>query len=136
MPNVVALNAQNTKSADGKSFTGNAKKFPISESIANVIRRLWPKKTAQHVSFVTGCDERTVKFWLAGETRMSVESVSKLLATDDGFEILAAIMGEAKPQWWVAVQMAQELRRSRSELKRQERRREALRAQYSLLDDQ
>ena len=136
MTNVVALNSENSKSSAGKSFTGRARTFPISEAVANVIKGLWPKKTAQHVSYVTGCDERTVKFWLAGETRMSVESVAALLRTDEGFSILSAIMGDCKAPWWLAAKTAQEIRTSRIALKREQKRHENLRAQLSLLDEQ
>lgn len=132
MANVVALNGQNAKSASGKSFTGRAKTFPISEAIANAIKGLWPRKTAQHVSFVTGCDERTVKFWLAGETRMSVESVSKLLATDDGFAILTAIMGDAEPEWWELAKLSHRTSQNNKAIRKAERETARLRAQIEM----
>lgn len=79
-------------------------------------------------------DERTVKFWLAGETRMSVESIGALLRTEEGYAILEAIMANSRANWWLATQTAQELRKSRQALKVQEQRVASLRAQMSLLD--
>lgn len=135
MTNVVALNAENTKPAAGKSFTGNANRSPILLRLADAIRVCWPRKTAQCVSHLTNTDERTVKFWLAGETRMSVESVGALLRSSEGFAILTAIMGDAKPKWWLAAQSAQEIRTSRIAVKREQERIDRARAQLSLLDE-
>lgn len=135
MSNSIAQQSQNAKSGAGKSFTGNAKSFPTLLRVASAINALWPKKTAQYVAHLTNCDERTVKFWLAGETRMSVEAVGRLLDTDEGFEILTAIMGDSKRAWWQAMQIAQQLRTSKANLKREEKRTAALRAQLSLIEE-
>jgi hypothetical protein len=136
MANVVALNTANAKSGTGKSFTRNAKSFAISVPLISAIKQLWPRKTSQIVSHLTGCDERTVKFWLAGETRMSVESVSALLRTEEGFEILSAIMGDQKPKWWVAMKAAMNVRRSREALEREKRRHAELQHELALMTEQ
>lgn len=127
---------ENAKSATGKSFTKNERCFTISSRVVSAINTLWPKKAAQYVSHLTGCDERTVKFWLAGETRMSVESIGALLDTDEGFKILAAIMGDSTRQWWIAAQIAQDIRTSKVAIKREQRRTDALRAQLSMIEDE
>lgn len=125
---------QNAKMGGENSFTKSAKPLPVLAQIVNAIRGAWPRKTAAHVAHFTGMDERTVKFWLAGETRMSVESIGALLRTEEGYPILEAIMADSRANWWLATQTAQQLRQSRRELKTQEDRVARLRSQLSLLD--
>lgn len=115
-------------------FPGSAKSFPLLTKISNAIRAAWPRKTAAHVAHLTGAEERTVKFWLAGETRMSVDAIVALLRTEDGYAILEAIMTDSNVRWWVALRTAHEIRKSRIALKAEEARHERLRAQLSLLD--
>lgn len=117
-----------------KSCTKSAINLPVLAKIINAIRASWPRKTAAHVAHFTGMEERTVKFWLAGETRMSVESIGALLRTEEGYAILEAIMADSDAAWWLATQTAQELRKSRKTLKAEQARHDRLRAQLSLLD--
>lgn len=139
MSPVISINAKSSKSAGEASFAKSEERFGLFEKIVSVIRRAWPKKTAAHVSFLTGVSERAVQFWLAGETRMTLEHVAALLKTEEGYAILAAIMGSAKPEWWLDTMTAAELRASRK-IQRAEQRRTArlreLRSQRELLEDQ
>lgn len=136
-PSQMEARMPNAQSSD--DFSKNEAGFVLFEKIVNIIKAAWPRKTAAHVSYVTGVSERAVQFWLAGETRMKVEHVVALLKTDEGYSILQAIMGDAKPAWWVDTMMAAELRVSRkiqrAEARRTERLRN-LRAQRELLEDQ
>lgn len=134
MGEVLPMNGAGTKTGDEKSCTKSATSFPVLSQITNAIRAAWPRKTAAHVAHFTGMEERTVKFWLAGETRMSVESIGALLRTEEGYAILAAIMGNSTAKWWQATQAAQDLRVSRRALKAQEERVARLRAQLTLLE--
>lgn len=107
--------------------------------VVDIIRRAWPRKTSSHIAYLTGVSERSVQFWLAGETRMSVENVAALLRTDAGFEILKAIMGEAKPKWWLNFQIVQSVRESKRAIAREMKRTEelrALQAQIELFEEQ
>lgn len=134
MGQVLPMNGAGAKTGDEKSCTKSAIGFPVLSQITNAIRAAWPRKTAAHVAHFTGMEERTVKFWLAGETRMSVESIGALLRTEEGYAILAAIMGDSTAKWWQATRAAQDLRVSRRALKAQEERVARLRAQLTLLD--
>lgn len=136
MADVVALNAEKAKLGIGKDFIRSEKDFQLTENIANAIKAAWPRKTPQHVAYLTRTDERTVKFWLAAETRMSVDAVADLLRSEEGYAILQAIMGDSQSKWWIAAQAAQNLRASKAALKREQKRHEQLRAQLSLLEDQ
>lgn len=116
------------------SFPKNETSFAGFKKLANAIRAAWPKKTAAHVAYLTDTAERTVQFWLAGKTRMSVDAVAALLKTDAGFEILDAIMDGAQPEWFLVAKSAQDIRKSRKAIKKEQARINAMREQLDLLD--
>jgi hypothetical protein len=136
---VVSLIRSKTAKTRGEdNFTKREEGFIVFEKIVSVIRQAWPRKTAAHVSYLTGVTERGVKFWLAGETRMSVPHVAALLKTEEGFAILKAVMGDARPAWWVETMTAAELRESRRAMRAEQRRTERLRdlrAQREMFED-
>lgn len=136
---IIPITAKNAKVATADRCTQREERFTAFGEIIKIIKTAWPTKTAAQVSFLTGVSERAVKFWLAGETRMTLENVSALLKTDEGYAILKAIMGDAKPEWWIDTMMAAELRASRkiqrAEALRTERLK-ALRAQREMFEDQ
>lgn len=132
------INSRQANRVQADSFPGREARFTAFGQIIKVIKAAWPAKTAAHVSYLTGVSERAVKFWLAGETRMTLEHVAALLKTDEGYAILKAIMGDAKPEWWIDTMMAAELRDSRK-IRRAEVRRtarlKALRDQREMFED-
>src|ERR1700733_1959465 len=108
--------------------------FTTMRKISLVLRAFWPVKTAAKVAYLTGVSERSVKFWLAGETRMSLEHVIELLKTDAGYAILEAVLGDTKVEWWLVTRAAQDVRKSRKAIKREQDRIVAMRAQLDMLD--
>lgn len=128
----------NAKVPNGGAVSG----FPKSEAdftylkrISAILKAFWPVKTAANVAFLTHVSERSVKFWLAGETRMSLENIVALLKTDAGFEILEAVLGpDCKAEWWLVTQTAQDVRKMRKEIKKQEDRIALRRAQIDMID--
>lgn len=132
---VVNITTQQTPKATGEKFcTKSAVSFGAFEKLVAVIRAAWPKKTAAYVAHLTGTNERTVQFWLAGHTRMSFDAVVALLRTEAGYEILNSVMGDCKAEWWIVTQTAQDIRKSRRAIKREQNRIAATRAQLDLLD--
>lgn len=128
---------RNAKSGGEAAYAKTKRASDFCGQIVEIIKRAWPRKTAAHVAYVTCVSERSVQFWLAGETRMSLENVAALLKTDAGYDILSAIMGDAKPSWWVNAQLAQGLRESKRAVAREMKRTAALRAlqdQINLFD--
>lgn len=126
--------AKKAKSGGEEPFVKNEEHFSVLEKIMGVISAYWPKKTPAHVSHFTGVSERAVQFWLAGTTGMSLEHAVALLKTDAGYEILEAVMGDSKVEWWVVTQSAQSVRKSRKAIKKEQERIAATRAQLDLLD--
>lgn len=126
--------AKKAKNAGEASFATNEDRFAIFKKIISVINATWPKKTPAHVAHLTGVSERAVQFWLAGTTRMSLDHVAALMRTDAGYEILEAIMGDCKAEWWIVTQSAHSVRKSRKAIKKEQERIAATRAQLDLLD--
>jgi plasmid maintenance system antidote protein VapI len=120
--------------AGAQGFTRQEKSFSASQKIINAIKACWPRKTAAHVAHLTEVEERTVRFWIAGETRMSVDAVAALLRTEEGYAVLEAIMTGCSAKWWVAMQTHHDIRKSRRAVKAEEERVVRLKAQLSLLD--
>lgn len=118
----------------GEPFSRNEKDFGLLARLANAINAAWPKKTPSHVRHYTGKTERTVQFWLACSTHMSVVDAAALLRTDEGYEILVAIMGDCQAQWWLTTQNAHELRRTRREIAAAQKRIDAAKARQSQID--
>lgn len=108
--------------------------FTTMRKISLVLRAFWPVKTSAKVAYLAGVSERSVKFWLAGETRMSLEHVVALLKTDAGYAILEAVLGDTKVEWWLVTRAAQDVRKSRKAIKREQDRIAAMRAQLDMLD--
>jgi hypothetical protein len=127
-------NRQQANQAGERPFAGNEDPCGVFLRLVNTIKHLWPRKTAATVSHLTGTNERTVQFWLACSTRMSVEAVAALLRTDAGYEILEAIMGDCKAEWWLTTQNAHELRRTRREIAAAQKRIDAAKARQSQID--
>lgn len=137
MSGISITNEKNAKAGGEKYCTKSAISFAAFDKFLKVIRAAWPQKTAAHVAHITGTSERTVQFWLAGSTRMSIDAVVALLRTEAGYEILNAVMGDdCKVEWWLVTQSAQDIRKSRKAIKREQERIAVTRAQLDLLDNQ
>lgn len=72
------------------------------DRVMQAARSLWPRKTAAELSVRTGTQMRGCEYWLARRSGMSADSLAALLRSDEGFQILEAIIGDAKPVWWRA----------------------------------
>lgn len=101
------------------NFPKKEANFPIVEKIVSVLRDIWPRKTSYNVACVTGVSERAVRHWISANTGMKLEHVVKLLKTEDGYEILSAIMGDSDEEWWVATKIAHEVHTTRRAIKRE-----------------
>jgi hypothetical protein len=115
-------------------FAKNEELFGIFEKILNVLMARWPKKTAACVHHEIGVSERAVQFWFARQTGLSLENVIALLRSDEGYEILKALMGNSQAEWWLTTQNAHDLRKTRREIAAAQRRIDALKARQSQID--
>lgn len=84
------------------SFGFHRSGLPVTEAVTSVARRLWPVKTARHLSSRAGVTHRAGEHWLAQNTGMSADALAELLRSDAGLDVLTAMMGDARPSWWPA----------------------------------
>lgn len=106
------------------TFGNSRKNFRVGDAICAVAKALWPIKTAAHLSASTDVSQRMAEYWLNGKYDMSLESVQKLIRSDEGYEFLSALMGNSTAKWWSDVQVAKrrvELRRTMSETQKEMR---------------
>lgn len=74
----------------------------IGETTIAVINKI--KEMYEHPAVVfgrwLGISDKTAKRKLNFERALTVEEIGVLIRSERGFEIVAAIMGEARPAWW------------------------------------
>lgn len=71
-----------------------------ASAVMRVAKTLWPRKTAAELSVRTGTQLRACEYWLSRKTEMSADALVSLLRSEEGLDILEAIIGEARPTWW------------------------------------
>jgi hypothetical protein len=77
--------------------------FPqIGETNSRVINRINEMYSDAAVIFGRwlGVTDKTAKRKLNLERGLSVEELGKLIRDERGFEVLQAVMGDARPKWW------------------------------------
>lgn len=78
-------------------------KFPqIGETnsrVVNAIKEMYENPAVIFGRWI-GVTDKSAKRKLGLERSLSIEELGKLIRSERGFEIIAAIMGEAKPKWW------------------------------------
>lgn len=63
-------------------------------------RALFPVKTAQHLSEITGYSLRACEAWLGDEAKIPVDAYAALIRSQWGLEFIIVGMGPARPAWW------------------------------------
>jgi len=85
--------------------------------VMRAVRAVWPTKTDMALMAKTKRSDRTCRYWLENKYSLGADDLVLLLHTDEGIQILEAVMGDAKPVWW------RDFKRSvkRAELRRQQK---------------
>lgn len=81
----------------------DGERFPqIGETNRAVINTI--KQMYEHPAVIfgrwLGISDKTAKRKLGFERALSAEDLGVLIRSEQGFEIVAAIMGDARPKWW------------------------------------
>jgi hypothetical protein len=91
----------------GKAKTGAAaicgeyrRNLRTNVQIADTARKVFPIKTALHLSEITEYPLRTVESWLTAEVKIPSDALAMLLRSEYGAQFLSAVMVDAVPQWW------------------------------------
>lgn len=82
------------------SFGFDRTVLPLRERIGGLARKLWPAKTARHLSSRAAVSERAAEQWLSGTTGLSGDALAELLRSDVGLHVLEEVMADARPGWW------------------------------------
>jgi len=123
--------SQSCRRTAGPSFGFERSGLPVVEAISALARRLWPNKTARHLSSRAGVTHRAAENWLAGQTGMSADALTELLRSDAGLETLEAVMGSARPSWYPAFHNQVRLQQLAAQAETNWREIEAMRAQLA-----
>lgn len=122
MPRAYAAKTSQPNSGAERSFRSRGKKFPLNTAIGAVLQAIWPLKRDMRLAAITGATDKTARNWLASQPRAAIsgDAIAKLLRTEDGLQVLEAIMGDARPAWWRKVQRASRLANLRVSIAKQE----------------
>jgi hypothetical protein len=74
-----------------------------SAVLADCCRTVFGRKTWAQVSALLGLSERAAKSRLACEREYTADEIRDLLQSEQGIHFLVALMGEARPAWWVSL---------------------------------
>lgn len=111
--------AKNAKSRQESSFLKKGKTLPTNSVVMRVAQSLWPKKTDMVLVDKTGASDRLCRYWLENKYSLGADHLAALLRSDEGFQILEAVIGEARPVWWRSFKRSvrrAELRRQQAEI--------------------
>lgn len=70
-------------------------------AIVDAVHAAFPEHARKLISTLTGLSAGATKKKLEGDRPFHAEELAAMLRTDRGFELLTAIMADAKPRWWV-----------------------------------
>jgi len=81
-------------------FLRSGTALSATQALLRTLRRLWPLKTDVEMAGRIGLSDRWCRKVLAERAHLSTEGLAALLRTEDGAEVLEALMGDARPKWW------------------------------------
>jgi hypothetical protein len=94
--------SSHTSATSGHNSAGRGTKITATTiAVMEVVRKLWPAKPDFALMDKAGAAERTCRYWLELKYNIKGEALANLLRSDEGFLILEAVMGNAKPRWWI-----------------------------------
>ncbi len=73
----------------------------MNAAVMQKSRDLFPLKTAQYLSDLTGYSVRTCEYWLSEKAVLPADALTALLQSDKGRDYLVTLMMDATPRWWL-----------------------------------
>src|SRR4051812_20169270 len=111
--------AKNAKTGAERTFRENGKTLPTNSVVMRVVQSLWPKKADMVLADKTGASDRLCRYWIENKYSLGADHLAALLRSDEGFQILEAVIGDARPVWWRSFKRSvrrAELRRQQAEI--------------------
>src|SRR3954463_12493346 len=112
------------KTGTAKSCSNRRRALQLNYSVMRKARDLFPLKTSQHLSDITGYSVRSAEYWLSGEGVLPADALVALQTSEWGREFLATIMADNTWRWWIklkawidAVDLATAERKNRRKLR-------------------
>lgn len=105
-----------------KVFRRSGTSLPPSQAIARVARAIWPVKTDKELAVRTRTSDRAIRELLADRGGLSLVAVANLLRSEEGYEFLEALLGDASPAWRKKLELHVDISLARFAIEEQRRR--------------
>ena len=73
----------------------------LNAAVMQKTRDMFPLKTAQHLSEITGYSTRACEAWMSERVVIPSDALMALIHSMRGREILVTAMMDATPRWWI-----------------------------------
>jgi hypothetical protein len=121
MPLRSATIALSANQVGAHSCNGKHETCSVQDLLLNHVKGLASRKVWAVVSEILGLGERAAKARLSGDRAFTADELAHLLRQEQGRELLVAIMGDARPRWWVRFLDQAEILDARTETVRAKR---------------
>jgi hypothetical protein len=75
----------------------------LNSQVMQISRGLFPVKTSQHLSEITGYSVRSCEYWLSEKSVLPADALASLIQSDWGREFLSCVMTDTTPLWWLKI---------------------------------
>lgn len=75
----------------------------LNSQVMQISRGLFPLKTSQHLSDITGYSVRSCEYWLSEKSVLPADALAALMQSEWGRDYLSCVMAETTPRWWLVV---------------------------------
>jgi hypothetical protein len=101
VPASSAATANFAKNVPAGSCVNRRRALQLNASVMRKTRDLFPLKTAQYLSDLTGYSVRTCEYWLSEKAVLPADALAALLKSEKGRDYLVSIMMDETPRWWL-----------------------------------
>ena len=96
-----AITSNYAKNGTAKSFGDRRKGLRLNSQVMQISRGLFPIKTAQHLSDLTGYSVRSCEYWLSEKSVIPADALVSLMQSDQGRNFLVGVMADNQKRWWL-----------------------------------
>lgn len=88
-------------SGTARSCGERRKGLRLNSQVMQISRSLFPIKTSQHLSDLTGYSVRSCEYWLSEKAVIPSDALASLMQSHKGRAYLVAVMADSTPRWWL-----------------------------------